>query len=97
MTNTSLANYLKCQAISRGLRDSVVVTICYPDDGDGSTPLGGVGTPVRVRVETPFTFVPILNVGTITLRASATMRLEQDQTNRFPAVAPRHLTGVGAC
>ena len=92
--NTSLANYLKCQAISQGLRSSVVVSVCYPDDGDASTVIGAVGTPVRVRLEAPFTFVPILNIGTITLRGTATMRLEQDQTNRFPAVAPRHLTGV---
>ena len=96
-TNGSLASYLECQAISRGLRNSVVASVCYPDDGDASTPLGAVGTPVRVRLEAPFTFVPILNIGTITLRGTATMRLEQDQTNRFPAVAPRHLTGVVAC
>ena len=95
-TNTTLANYLKCQAISQGLRNSVTVSVCYPDDGNASND-GEVGTPVRVRLEAPFTFVPILNIGTINLRGTATMRLEQDQTNTFPALAPRHLTGVAAC
>jgi len=96
-TNTTLANYLKCQAISQGLRNSVTVSVCYPDDLDPNTALGAVGTPVRVRLEAPFKFVPILNIGTITLRGSATMRLEQDQTNSNPTATPRHLTGVVAC
>jgi Flp pilus assembly protein TadG len=95
--NQSLVNYLRCQAITQGLRSSATVTVCYPDDGDPATQVGQVGTPVRVRVETPFTFVPILNIGTITLRGNATMRLEQDETNTFPLLAPRHLTGVGPC
>jgi Flp pilus assembly protein TadG len=95
-TNQSLVNYLECQAISKGLRNSVTVTVCYPNDGDAAND-GEVGTPVRVRLEAPFKFVPILNIGTIKLRGSAEMRLEQDQTNTFPLLAPRHLTGVTAC
>ena len=90
--NQSLKNYTECQAISRGLRNSATVTICFPDDGDGNTAYGAVGTPVRVRVDAPFTFVPLLNIGTINLRGSATMRLEQDQTNSNPTGSPRHLT-----
>ena len=95
-TNTSLVNYLQCQATSKGLRNSATVSICYPDDGIATND-GEVGTPVRVRVEAPYRFVPLLGIGTITLRGSATMRLEQDQTNKFPTLAPRHLTGVVAC
>lgn len=95
-TNTSLANYLKCQAISQGLRNTVTVSICYPDDGDASTQIGQTGTPVRVRLEAPFKLVPLFGIGTINLRGSATMRLEQDQRNLFPTT-PRHLTGVAAC
>jgi Flp pilus assembly protein TadG len=101
MPSTTLQNYLKCEAISQGLRgaleDPNAVTVCYPDDNDPNTALGAVGTPVRVRIESDFEFVPILNVGTIRLRGSATMRLEQDQTNSNPTATPRHLTGVGAC
>jgi Flp pilus assembly protein TadG len=95
--NVTLAEYLRCQAISQGLRNSVSVAICYPDDGDPNTALGAVGSPVRVHLEAPFDFVPILNIGTINLHGEATMRLEQDQTNSNPTATPRHLTGVGAC
>jgi len=73
-----LQTYLKDQALSTGLRDSVTVTICYPDDGVANTLPGDRGTPVKVRLASPFTFVPILGIGTITLGADATMRLEQD-------------------
>jgi hypothetical protein len=81
----ALQDYLRCQAVSRGLQDSVAVTLCYPDDGDAQTNFGDVGTPIRVRLQAPFTFVPIMNIGTIQLRGQATMRLEQ---------RPTHLTGV---
>ena len=36
-----------------------------------------VGNPVRVRVQKPFSLVPILNAGTITIRGSSEMRIEQ--------------------
>lgn len=81
MTNISLENHLLCQAISNGLRDSVIVSVCYPPDGDVSLDPGDVGSPVRVRLETDFDFVPIVGIGTLTLRGEATMRLEQDPTH----------------
>jgi len=34
---------------------------------------------VMVRLKADFTFVPIMNIGTIELGADATMRLEQSQ------------------
>ena len=95
-TNTTLQNYLTCQAITQGLRNSVSVSICYPDDGDASND-GAVGSPVRVRVQTPYKFVPLLGLGTITLRGSATMRLEQTTDPLRPSPAKGHLSGVGAC
>jgi len=68
---------LRCQALTNGLRSSLNVTVCYP----GETPATVVrGDPVRVRLQSPFTFVPILEIGTITLSADATMRLEQPPT-----------------
>jgi Flp pilus assembly protein TadG len=36
-----------------------------------------VGRPVTVTVEAPFSFVPLLDVGTLTIRGSATMRIER--------------------
>ncbi len=38
-----------------------------------------LGDPITVTVAKPFTFVPILNIGTITIRASSTMRIEKFQ------------------
>jgi hypothetical protein len=64
-------------AIADGLQSSVQVEVCYPDT-DPCTPPDEIGDPVRVRLETPFTFVPLLGIGTITLRGEATMRLEQE-------------------
>jgi hypothetical protein len=84
---TSLVTYLRCQTISQGLRDSAVVSVCWPDDGD-ATNNGKAGSPVRVRVESNFDFVPILQLGTITLRGDATMRLEQDATHISAAACP---------
>jgi hypothetical protein len=73
----TLQTTLRCQALTDGLQSSVNVTICYP----GETPATVErGDPVRVRLQTPFTFVPILEIGTITLHADATMRLEQPPT-----------------
>ena len=86
-TNT-LQSYLGSQALSQGLKGSVTVNICYPDDGDATTQIGTVGTPVRVSLATPYTFRAIMKLGTINLSGTATMRLEQDAT---------HLTGVAAC
>jgi hypothetical protein len=61
--------------------------VCWPDDGD-ATNNGKAGSPVRVRVESDFDFVPILQLGTITLRGDATMRLEQDATHISAAACP---------
>jgi len=63
-----LQTALALQAQSEGLHP--VVSICFPS-GDA------VGNPVRVRLETDFSFVPILGIGTVTLGADAEMRIEQ--------------------
>ena len=47
-TNQSLINYLQCQAVSKGLRDSVLVDVCYPNDGI-TTNDGTIGSPIRSR------------------------------------------------
>jgi Flp pilus assembly protein TadG len=78
--NTALTTYLHCQAVSQGLREGAQVSVCWPNDGDPNNN-GKAGSPVRVRVQTDFQFVPILEIGSITLRGDATMRLEQDATH----------------
>jgi hypothetical protein len=45
--------------------------VCITRDGDE------LGDPLEVTVAKPFTFVPIMNIGTITIRASSTMRVER--------------------
>ena len=71
----SLETYLESQALTQGLQSSVTVSVCYPDDGDPALP-GALGTPVRVRLQSPYSFSPIVELGTITLRADTTMRIE---------------------
>ena len=84
--SNSLPTYLKSQAVTSGLKSASTVTVCYPDDGDVSTNPGDPATPVRVRVDTPYTFRLIMELGTLDLRAEATMRLEQ---------IPSHLVASG--
>ena len=80
--NPTLQVSLVNQALTQGLQDGVTVKICYPDE------VGSQGHPVRVRLEAPFDLLPILGVGSLNLRADATMRLEQQ---------PTHITPNGAC
>jgi hypothetical protein len=70
-----LQSALAQQAQSEGLHP--VVSICFPS-GDAEGTVGdAVGNPVRVRLETEFSFIPILGIGTVTLGADAEMRIEQ--------------------
>ncbi len=64
----ALTETLAQQAQSDGLNP--VVSICFPN---GSA----VGEPVRVRLESKFSFLPILGIGTVTIGADAEMRIEQ--------------------
>ena len=70
----TLQQYIIDTAIADGLKDAVSVEICYPNADSQK-----IGDPVKVHLEAPFTFVPIVGIGTITLNADATMRLEQSQ------------------
>ena len=96
MPNTTLANYLKCQTIAKGLRNSVVTSICYPNDGNPAND-GLIGSPVRVQLDAPYSFRAIMKLGTINLRARADMRLESDTIPNGGPGNKGHLSGVGAC
>lgn len=74
-TRTTLQNTLACQVLTTGLRSASDIRICFPN-ANGEL----VGDPVRVEISAPFRFVPVLEIGTITLRADATLRLEQRPT-----------------
>jgi hypothetical protein len=83
--NPTLEAYLEQQPLSQG--NTPDATICYEAmTGTGGT--AGVGDPVTVKLTEPFTFVPIVGLGTINLTASATMRLEQKPTQPLSNPAP---------
>jgi hypothetical protein len=58
------------------------VCIDYPEDG---TPAVNLGDPIRVTIKKPMTLVPILGIGTITIRGSSTQRIERfDADGTYP-------------
>lgn len=69
----TLEQWLEQQALSQG--NDPEVEICYEGSKTGAT--ADVGDAVTVSLTQPFTFRPIVSIGTIDLTASATMRLEQ--------------------
>ena len=75
--SVTLPESLVDQAQSDGLHPEVA--LCFPSGSNS------VGEPVRVRLESNFTFVPILGIGTLTLGADAEMRIEQQRGNVYDA------------
>jgi hypothetical protein len=71
---TYVRNRLETGELKTGGTDSVptaaAISICLPDGGD-------VGDPVMIRVSVGYQWVPFVDAATTTIRASATMRLEQ--------------------
>jgi Flp pilus assembly protein TadG len=78
----TLQAYLKQQALTNGLNKSLCVAISFPDGGTTA------GNPVKVQLTAPFKFVPILGIGTIDLKANATMRLEWTATQYASNTCP---------
>jgi hypothetical protein len=68
-SNPNVQQFLASEPISGGLKPCV--NISFPNT------TSDVGDAVKVELAIPFTFVPILRLGTIKLTADATMRLEQ--------------------
>ncbi len=68
-SSPNLQEYLAAEPVSGGLNPCV--DISFPSTTNE------VGDPVKVELAIPFTFVPILKLGTIKLTSDATMRLEQ--------------------
>jgi TadE-like protein len=77
-TNPTLKTYLESEPVSGGLQPTA--SICFDVPAPPALPAlaGTVGQPVTVRVESDFTFLPIMNLAKIRLRGKATMRIEQD-------------------
>ena len=51
---------------------------------DNPSGIVDLGEPLRVRIQKPFNFVPILGMGQITIRGSSTMRIERLANNGAP-------------
>jgi hypothetical protein len=68
----TLQRYIACQPVPNALKPTVAIS--FPSGKSKS------GNSVKVTISSPFTFVPILGIGTINLSAKATMRIEQDAT-----------------
>ena len=73
---TSLQRYIACQRLPGALKPTV--DISFPDGSNT------YGNPVKVTVSSPYTFRAIMQLGTITLTARTTMRIERGDTPSAP-------------
>jgi hypothetical protein len=78
----SLTKWVQAQAETTELRNGTgsvtspaKVCITFLTGPTGTS--GQIGDPVRVTVEAPYKWIPFVGGGTFTIRANATMRLEQ--------------------
>ena len=75
--------------------------VCITYLGTGSAPI--LGEPIQVKISKPFTLVPLLRVGTITIRGSSTQRIERFANGTSPSytysttAAPSAGAPFGAC
>ena len=71
----TLQETLRRQMLTEGLQNNSTtsVQLCYPDGTKG------LGDPVRIQIRSTFDLLPILGVGSLNLKAKATMRLEHTQ------------------
>jgi len=75
-SQSTLAACIASQAngeLLNGSSDVTQVSVCVANGPGGA---GAVGDPVTATVTSKYSFVPILNIGTVTDRETATMRLE---------------------
>ena len=90
-----------CQSLQQHARDAsstefqkdVRVCIDFPDPGGAV-----IGQRVRVKVQKPFSLVPLLNAGTITIRGSSEMRIERFDNGTSPTYyAAGFIPATGNC
>jgi Flp pilus assembly pilin Flp len=72
------------------------VAVCIDFPGKSLTS-AELGDPVRVRIQKPFSFVPILGMGTITIRGSSTMRIERFAGISDDPTAYTDAQNIGSC
>ena len=85
------ATSLQRHVLDSGTLEFQDARVCL-DFPDGDPSAGGES--VRVRVQKPFDFLPIVGIGTITIRGSSTMRIERLENEDAPAnYVPGDLNG----
>ena len=88
----TLQTALENDVISIGNNPTVEICMEELSGISGGLPVAAVGDPVSVRLTDTFDFVPIVGIGSVTLRGRATMRLEQRPTD--PALDPLDTTNT---
>ena len=68
--------------------------VCIDFQGKTRTSVD-LGDPIRVRVQKPFSPIPFLNVATITVKGSSTMRTERFDDNVDPSYSDAN--NIGTC
>jgi len=76
----TLQTALENDVISIGNNPTVEICMEELSGVSGGMPVAAVGDPVSVRLTDSFNFVPIVGLGSVTLRGRATMRLGQRRT-----------------
>jgi Flp pilus assembly protein TadG len=85
--NGPITGAVGCQSLQQHAANSSTsefdsnTTVCIQREGATLN----IGDPVTVTVRKPFTFVPILSIGKITVRASSTMRVENFKNGSTPS------------
>ena len=88
----TLQTALENDVISIGNNPTVEICMEELSGISGGLPVAAVGDPVSVRLTDSFNFVPIVGLGSVTLRGRATMRLEQIPDH--PALDPLDTTNT---
>jgi hypothetical protein len=95
-TGATLQWTLHCQLLTNGEAAASTVSICYPNSGSKHA-----GDPVQIQVTRPFKIIGIPFIaggfGSITLRGSATARLEQTQDPTDPGATPLITGALASC
>ena len=71
------------------------VKVCIDFPGKTET-TADLGDPVRVRIQKPFNFLPILGMGSITVRGTSTMRIERLSATGDPG-SYSMVNNIGTC
>lgn len=71
----TLQQFLADQADTSALKSKIKVCISFPNGNSG------IGDPVTVETSSSFTLIPLLGGATLSLKGSATMRIERSATN----------------